>query len=649
QVLIQSLFCPTQNFLPPFFFLSISILRNRLTGLMPDILLDPIYIGLFGSTGAGKSTLLNAIIDKNFFLPVSGYKACTSCVVQVNTSHSKTYEAKIYLLTDEEWKDELKSLMPFMDPDEEENDSERNEAFLKISAIYGEKAENKSYEELCEMKPIIRIPDSRCIILKDKNEKDFSEKMSPYIWIQSIRSDTNAGTGEGDNRTRFWPLIKNVEVTIPRLQMVPESVVFVDIPGTGDFSSKRDAMWKENINKCSIIWVVNSIERIHGDKIHEKMLNEGMKAFQCGICRDISLVVTKSDQMNLKEYKRKKKKKKKSVNKHDAILERNEIVKQEKSKILKRNLAKKLPSDSEILHKDDLVYTVSAQEYWEGEMLSKEETEIPKLREYIQRFYIAQKRNKLMDYVEEASVIFSLIQSLRSNQNPQYQHAKEIHLKALIMKKIDELEADIEKCFLPIEQPLSEGVEQAKKLYKKSMDKILHDFRRWWDRLWCSGTELGQTNVLSSTLHSISPLSSLFPPIFSSSYPNRIQMGTRSTLKANFNIFRDAMLQQLQEDIMKDPVADIKDKLKFLQQETDFIIRETEKVVFQKKAEIYQSLTVSIQNNLLPYYEEAAKQRGAKLCKRIQTILSEGIKKESEEGMFERAQESMKKHFHDLK
>lgn len=79
------------------------MLRNRLTSLKPDILMDPIYIGLFGSTGAGKSTLLNAIIDKNFFLPVSGSSACTSCVVQINTSRSKQHEAKIHLLTDEAW------------------------------------------------------------------------------------------------------------------------------------------------------------------------------------------------------------------------------------------------------------------------------------------------------------------------------------------------------------------------------------------------------------------------------------------------------------------------------------------------------------------------------------------------------------------
>lgn len=39
----------------------------------------------------------------------------------------------------------------------------------------------------------------------------------------------------------------------------------------------------------------------------------------------------------------------------------------------------------------------------------------------------------------------------------------------------------------------------------------------------------------------------------------------------------------------------------FLQ--TDFIVAEAEKLVLQKKAEIYQSLVVSIQNDLLLCYE----------------------------------------------
>ncbi|XP_065436610.1 nuclear GTPase SLIP-GC-like, partial [Chrysemys picta bellii] len=77
----------------------IKYLKNRLLTLKEKSSLDPIYIGLFGSTGAGKSSLFNAIIEQQFFLPVSGSQACTSCIVQVSSSRSKNYEAKIHLLS----------------------------------------------------------------------------------------------------------------------------------------------------------------------------------------------------------------------------------------------------------------------------------------------------------------------------------------------------------------------------------------------------------------------------------------------------------------------------------------------------------------------------------------------------------------------
>lgn len=42
-------------------------------------------------------------------------------------------------------------------------------------------------------------------------------------------------------------MIKLVEVTLPKSELIPEGVVLVDIPGTGDFNSKRDEMWKKVI------------------------------------------------------------------------------------------------------------------------------------------------------------------------------------------------------------------------------------------------------------------------------------------------------------------------------------------------------------------------------------------------------------------
>ncbi|KFV74973.1 Nuclear GTPase SLIP-GC, partial [Dryobates pubescens] len=646
---------------PPETKKGITHLMKRLSGLKPDILLDPVYIGLFGITGAGKSSLLNAIMDKYLFLPVSGYSACTSCVVQVNTSPSRVYEAKIHLLTDEEWKDELKNLVALVRVEEDEDDNERREAVSKISAVYGEEANTYSYEELCRMKPVISVPSSRCIILKGTSGEDLSAKMAPYIRVQG----KNDAASTEDGKTRLWPLIKHVEVAVPRSQVVPEGVVFVDIPGTGDSNSKRDAMWKENINKCSVIWVVNSIERIQGHKVHETLLKEGMKAFQRGMCKDISLVVTKSDQIDLEEYKRRCLSSfllfsPTQANKHDGILKRNKTVKQEKGEMMKKNLEKKLPADSEVLRKADLVYTVSAREYWKGKtlsdekILSEEETEIPKLRDYIQMFCTAQKRNILKEYVSEALSILSLIQSLRCHQAAQYLGVRTTYWNDFMQKIID-LGKDIETCFTSIEQPLRDGLNQAKRSYSRNIEKIFNQANRQQGfhrtlRAVC----LKQGVYVSKVFGRIDINSSLSQPIYEHidmSFGNifRIQMDESSMLKNCLDRFQDAMKQQLQRAVVEYRVPDESGKLNFLYQEMDLIVRETERIILQKKADIYNSLTTTIQKRLLPCYSDAAQNTGRLSYTRMTNSLNEGIKREVESGMFEKAQENMKEEFQVLK
>lgn len=73
-----------------------------------------------------------------------------------------------------------------------------------------------------------------------------SQELDPYI----RNLEGNEGPGEGGaalhkEQTRLWPLIKYVQVTLPASDFVPEGVIFVDIPGTGDSNKKRDEMWKE--------------------------------------------------------------------------------------------------------------------------------------------------------------------------------------------------------------------------------------------------------------------------------------------------------------------------------------------------------------------------------------------------------------------
>ncbi|XP_062429317.1 nuclear GTPase SLIP-GC-like [Rhea pennata] len=630
-------------------------IKNRFAGFKTDISLNPIYIGLFGSTGAGKSTLLNAIIEKKFFLPVSGSKTCTSCVVQVNTSRSRKYEAKIYLLDDEEWKDELKNLVTLIEPDEDsEKVDESDENVLKICSVYGKGAETKTYEELCAMKPIIDIPSSRCISFKETQAEELSKKLEPYIRAQNINDDMEPEISKKDKKTQFWPLIKNVEVILPRSEVIPEDVIFVDIPGTGDFNSKRDAMWKENINKCSVIWVVGAFERIQGDKTHENILTEGMKAFQCGMCRDIALVATKSDSLDLEEYKRERKTNTPITNEHDAILERNEAVKQHKSNMMKTNLQKKLPSNSKILQKADLVYTVSAREYWQGKKLSKEETEIPKLREYIQKFYISEKRKVLLDYVQETLVIFKLIQNLRFNQDKQHLHVKKTVLKDFIMGKICELEKDIDKCFAPMEQPLNEGVTEAKRSYGKILHKFLNRDRGYQGYHRTLKAVCLKKGVFASRIFDrIDINESLAQPIYEKIDKNfgeifRIQISADAMLKTSLIAFKCAVQQKLKETETEQSTADTC-RLKFFEQELDFIISETEKLILQRKAGVYHSLSVSIQKDLLLCYEEAAKIRGSQAYQKMQNVINQGLKNEVEKGMFEKAKEEMKSQLQKLK
>lgn len=53
-----------------------------------------------------------------------------------------------------------------------------------------------------------------------------------------------------------------------------------------------------------MIWVISDIERVSGGRAHEDLLNESIKACQRGFCRDVALVVTKTDKLHLPEYLR---------------------------------------------------------------------------------------------------------------------------------------------------------------------------------------------------------------------------------------------------------------------------------------------------------------------------------------------------------
>ncbi|XP_075413318.1 nuclear GTPase SLIP-GC [Tenrec ecaudatus] len=652
QKLIQSVFLDES--IPS----GVKYLINRLLTLIEKPSLDPIYIGLFGSTGAGKSSLINAIIRQAMFLPVSGDRTCTSCIVQVSSRCCDQYEAKVHLLSDQEWKEELKNLTKLLHRTEELNREEEewfrddavDEAIWKLQILYGPGAENKTYEELLKVKLKGKVPTSRIITLKAEEAEELSVQLDPYIRAQ--RRDGYADSAG----PHIWPLIKHVEVTLPKSELIPEGVVLVDIPGTGDFNSKRDEMWKKTIDKCSVIWVISDIERVSGGRAHEDLLKESIKASQRGFCKDLALVVTKTDKPHLSEYLRERRVGSPVIQSpREAVLERNETVKRQRSLILKEKLKRKLPADSKALEASDLVYTVSAQEYWQQALLTEEETEIPKLREYIRKRLLDKKRRMVTKYVTEAFGLLILTDSFNSTDKPPNEYLHMSDLRGFVEEKIQLLEKTISQCFAHIEQPLREGVRNARTSYRKTLGRCLvrsrgnQGFHQTLKAVCLkNGIYASRTLARIDLNEAITqPMYDQIDPVFGSIF--RAGRASDSALMAHIDAFKHSLQERMTEIGIRNGWKYDSCRTSFLIQEISAILGGLEGHVLRKKRRIYESLSTSVQNDLKACYEEAAQITGKKACERMKDVIRRGVDRQVAEGMFERAQERMQHQFRQLK
>ncbi|XP_035424237.1 nuclear GTPase SLIP-GC-like [Cygnus atratus] len=630
----------------------LAYLRDRITTLNSKLAFDPIRVGLFGSSGAGKSTLLNAILHKRFFLPVSGTRACTSCQVQISTCRSKQYKANIFLLSNEEWVDEVKSLFTLLEMEREdgENDSDAEHAVRVLRAVYGEGAENRNYEDLMKAKPAITIPSSRVITLTTTEAEALSQELDPYIRNQEGLEVEDATFR--NEKMRLWPLIKYVQVTLPASDFVPEGVIFVDIPGMGDSNKKRDEMWKESIQECTSIWVVADVERVFGASTHENMLKEAITACMIGKCSDITFVVTKLDKINVDEYLRNHPSAPEDLRTRDAILETKQDLKTKKTRAIRDRMQKRLPSDTEVLQKSDLVFTVSAKEYWNPTVLTEEETEISRLRDQIRKLYLNMKRNQLQEHMQEILVIFSLVDVYHAVQLSPGPTPQQDGLNTFVSTKIQELKRMAQSIFDLMDLPLIKGVKSAKSSYKKKIEKIfaIGEKSKGFHRTLKAVCRRNGVYV-SRVFHRVDINSCLAEPIYAEidiMFANifRKQRLTRTSLQAAINEFSTEVKGRFMT-FAKDTNMN-ESKLKFLTQETNIIMRALEREILLKKKTIYESLVLSIQSTLTPYYKEADKISGKDTYKQLKSMLTQSIELEVRQAMFEKAKEKMMSQFQDL-
>ncbi|XP_054464024.1 nuclear GTPase SLIP-GC-like [Anoplopoma fimbria] len=401
-----------------------NFLREKICGLDTD---KREKVGVFGKSGAGKSSLINAVIGVKDLLPSGRVSACTSVMIKVeaNMQNSK-YEADIEFITAEEWTDELWFLLNFLgdDADQESNqkdDDDRRDIVEKLSALYGEDCEKKSREDLMDGKYFREIPEFRLRkkkTLTGETAKELSEKLVIYT-----RSDPKDGEGQEVKRW-YWPLVKCVTIRVPNNDLL-KHVTIVDLPGNGDRNKGRDKMWQQVVGSCSTVWIVTDMNRAVAEPEAWEILKSASSFMgNAGECRHIHFICTKSDLIEDSEDRS-------AAGVRDFILKANDQAKKEvRKEFSKLHTVKKHFSD-----KSFKVFTVSSKEFLKTKLLHKNDTEIPKLRKFLQN--LNDRHSESLNYVSRALGILSLIQGASRREGADIKTAVCTFLKQKIRHELD--------------------------------------------------------------------------------------------------------------------------------------------------------------------------------------------------------------------
>ncbi|XP_067862473.1 nuclear GTPase SLIP-GC-like isoform X1 [Heptranchias perlo] len=651
-------------------------LKRKTLKLKDKCLRENMYIGAFGQTGAGKSSLVNAVLHERGLLPTSSSGACTSAVVKVQSAGGRKFKAEIEFLTEEEWNEELKVLVKLCekeensdtDDDEDGDTKEFEMAEKKLKTVYGDCGLGKSHEELLKMKIYREIPKNNKKSLSEDTAQALTEKLEPYIRSKSSQS-----------KNIFWPLVKSVTVYVPNSKILPEGVVLIDFPGSGDSNKARDQMWKEHLGNCKSVWIVSKISRAIDEKIADEIFGETIKAAtNGGRCQDIAFICTQTDDLQPGEYIREHgitaEEMNKSIEddssyrnkqvKRYCVLHRNDKVKtamiiqyENKWKRIRRKQSAELE-----FSKDDLyVFTVSSAQYWKSPS-SDSETEIPRLRKHIINMYLKERKKVVTDYVSEVWGLLLLLTSLNNSLNKQnnilstrFKTMSESfeeqlgsltdHMERFARNLQDQLkrgvDKDEKKCLEVIKRHTERPGTNSYQGYHRTLKAICN-----YDGVYNSPT-FGPIDVnrdLSQSLHSE------IDPFFESTF--QFNKATRSSMKGHLDVFKTSLNTVIDEaqptKCMGDNAWVWQCRQKFMKTELNALLSDLERLIIKRKMDIYKAAALSVQCTMKPAYKEAAQKKGAKILTSIQNILKEHVEQQKAK-IFKDAADSVLQEFSSMK
>ncbi|CAI5675414.1 unnamed protein product [Oreochromis niloticus] len=580
-------------------------------------------VGVFGKTGAGKSSLINAIIKEKNLLPSGSINACTSVMIKVEANtYSSKYEAEIEFITKEEWNEELWSFRQFLDnnKNQKKEDDDYHDAVEKLSALYGDDW-RKSFENLMDRKYFKEIPEflqSRRKMLTCESANELSAEFVMYTRSDSKQEESDEG------KQWFWPLVKCVSVRVPNRPLL-QHVTLVDLPGNGDCNKSRDQMWKGIVGDCSTVWIVTEINRAASDKEAWGILESVSSLIgNGGECQQIHFICTKSDLLDDSDDLS-------SADIHDRIVKRSIQAKDG----VRKEFNKRSKIKTHFTDDSFKVFTVSSKEFLKGKHLSPEETEIPKLKGFLQD--LNDCHSETVNYVSGAYGILSLIEGARCRKEG-VGKADDVCkvLEKNMTEQLDQVKKAVEKAIKDFEQCLTEGVKNSKTSDEKlksflDRDKQPSFFKTLEAVVRKDGmhkTKKGEHINLNTVLASC--LTDSIDEKFRKSFPNDVKGGYFDGVISRFSLDTNSLIQKYQ---------DVKLQLIFLQTEEDKIKAKLNKIILKEKKIIYNSLTEAIEKNMKKCYEDARKISGNDALKKMRKTIETHVS--SNRNMYEDAKETM--------
>lgn len=307
-----------------------------------------------------------------------------------------------------------------------------------------------------------------------------------------------------------------------------------------------------------------------------------------GICHNIHFICTKTDDIIERS----------SSEVQKCILERNvtakNLVMKEITKLA--NLKKHLRVDC------FEVFTVSSREFFSPKYLQQKETEIPKLREFLQ--CVNMLHEQTFSYVSGARHILSLMKEAHTENQVEQRTKLCAKIKTVLEEKLSEARTSMQTAYTTLEKCLTEGAEKSRCFCQGSLQKIMHNESgsAFHTTLKCvvenngiHRSKHGEVINLNSTLASF--LTKSINEDFRKIFPNDVKSGHFYAVIHNFSLGTVLQMQEykaLQLQIM------------FLRTEEEKLKIRLIKIVRNRKKMIYDSLTQTMEEIMQVCYKNAA-------------------------------------------